>query len=364
MTQAIRGLILSQFLGVFCEYACKLMVFTLATRPLWSHSDPQSVATLSLLAFLVPKMLFSIPAGLIADRFDKKSVMVTTKSIEILVFLLGACSLFFANETVSVPFFMLALLGMQSALFNPAKSGILPELICATKLPKGNSLLEMWGMVAIFFGTVVGPLLLFADQGGTLPHLSWTAPLLLAFFSLLGLICTLSIPKGKGVATLLRPSLLGGWREIFQKRSLLKLVFGMALYWIFMSFFGQTILVHAKKVMMSEAYQGIPLGIYWLGIAIGCAASGRVQNTIWACTTACLVLLFAVMVLTLIKPAIILSLVLLTLIGIASGFILVPFQAYLQKYSSDEWRGSVIASSNILNIKGILIGSFCSLLFC
>ncbi|NIR58920.1 MAG: MFS transporter, partial [Gammaproteobacteria bacterium] len=47
---------------------------------------------------------------------------------------------------------VLAALGAQSALFSPAKYGILPELLPHSRLSMGNGLLEMLSTVAIIAG--------------------------------------------------------------------------------------------------------------------------------------------------------------------------------------------------------------------
>jgi acyl-[acyl-carrier-protein]-phospholipid O-acyltransferase/long-chain-fatty-acid--[acyl-carrier-protein] ligase len=367
MIKKLSGLVASQFLGVFCEYACKIMVFTIATRPLWSYNSPQLIATLSLLSFLIPKLLFSFPAGIIADRFSKRTVLIITKGIEAFVLLMGALCLFIAPEQIIVSFALLALLGMQSALFNPAKSGIVPELIPVDQIGKGNGLIEMWGMAAIFLGTAVGPFFLMADQGGMLPHLTWTGPLCLAIVSLLGLLSTLLVPHvEKAMTEERRPleMLIAGWKTILRHRALGLIVAGTAIYWIFMSFIGQTVLVHAKETVIDEVLQGLPLGCYWLGIAIGALYGGRSKAGLKLIPSSMLLFACVSTSLVLISPGLPGMLALLILMGFAAGVMLVPLQTFVQVEAPKEQRGSVIASSNILNIKGILLGSYLSFLFC
>ena len=63
---------------------------------------------------------------------------------------------------------ILGLLGVQAALFSPAKYGILPEILPHERLSAGNGLLEMWTNLAIIAGTVAGGRDRLADRGPAL----------------------------------------------------------------------------------------------------------------------------------------------------------------------------------------------------
>jgi len=126
----IRGLLFSQFIGAFNDNAWKLMVFTLATRSLVGNGisnaefeyESQMKATVALMVFLVPMLLFSLPAGSFADRNSKRSVIIWMKFLEVGLMALAALSLFIAPTHLIFPYALLGLMGMQSALFSPAKN--------------------------------------------------------------------------------------------------------------------------------------------------------------------------------------------------------------------------------------------------
>jgi acyl-[acyl-carrier-protein]-phospholipid O-acyltransferase/long-chain-fatty-acid--[acyl-carrier-protein] ligase len=134
----LLGLLTAQFTGAFTDNAWKLVVFTLATRPLLQgilHHDvdinqaSQFQATLALLTFLVPFLLFSIPSAVCADYVSKRSMIVSMKGFEVLLMTTATLSLLWTPTSLLVPFIILALLGVHSALFGPAKYGILPEIL-------------------------------------------------------------------------------------------------------------------------------------------------------------------------------------------------------------------------------------------
>ena len=97
--------------------------------------------------------------------------------------------LFFAPRGGALPLVVLGLMGVQSALFSPAKYGILPELLPERRLPKGNALLEMWTFLAIILGTAAGGLLLDSTQG-----FIWASGALLTVLAVVGFISSLYVP--------------------------------------------------------------------------------------------------------------------------------------------------------------------------
>ena len=117
-------------------------------------------------------MLVSLPAAMGADRFSKRTVIVVMKFLEI--WLMGAVgySLYLYPEDATLPFMILACMGAQSALFSPAKMGILPEVLPEERLSAGNGLLQMWTTLAIIIGTAAaGP---FSDLFGATRPVSYT----------------------------------------------------------------------------------------------------------------------------------------------------------------------------------------------
>ncbi|MCE5317519.1 MAG: MFS transporter, partial [Parachlamydia sp.] len=265
----LLGLLTSQFFGAFNDNAWKLIVFTLATRPLLGDADfelsSQTMATLSMLVFLLPMMLFSIPAGTLADRFCKRRVMIGAKFLEVALMAGAALSLYVDPYHLWMPFLLLGCMGLQSALFGPSKYGILPEILPEKNLSKGNGLLEMWTMIAIIAGTGMGPVLLAADNFGARPHLTWVGAGLLAVLALVGFAASFAVPQGKVSASATSNTwkgMLGAWRAIRADHVLYLAFLGSVIYWSVISLLGQNVLVYAKSLVIGlekgEIWQGIP----------------------------------------------------------------------------------------------------------
>jgi acyl-[acyl-carrier-protein]-phospholipid O-acyltransferase/long-chain-fatty-acid--[acyl-carrier-protein] ligase len=105
-------------------------------------------------------MLVSLPAGVLADRLSKRAVILALKGFELALMVAGAAALYLNPSGGWPALAILGLLGVQAALFSPAKYGILPEILPHERLSAGNGLLELWNNLAIIAGTVAGGVLL------------------------------------------------------------------------------------------------------------------------------------------------------------------------------------------------------------
>ena len=96
----LRGLLIAQFLGAFNDNAWKMIVIVLAYRelegPVGSVAvfgpDHQRIATLAMVVFILPLILFSLPAGVVADRVSKRTVIVSMKGVELVLMTAAAAS--------------------------------------------------------------------------------------------------------------------------------------------------------------------------------------------------------------------------------------------------------------------------------
>ena len=96
------------------------------------------------------------------------------KVFELALMLAGAAALFVQPEGGWLAMGVLFLLGVQTALFVPAKYGILPEILPHEDVSAGNGLLEMISNLAMLAGLVGGGVIL--DQVGNRTFLGGPAP--------------------------------------------------------------------------------------------------------------------------------------------------------------------------------------------
>lgn len=371
----LRGLLLSLFIGAFNDNAWKLMVFTLATRTLLNHGidqtsfeyQSQMKATLALMVFLLPFLFFSLPAGSFADKNSKRSVIIWTKGLEVLLMGLATLSLFLAPTQLVFPYLLLGLMGMQSAFFGPAKYGILPQIVPYEKLSKGNGLMEMWSMIAIIAGTGLGPILLALDHEGLRPWMSWIGPLVLTIMSLFGFLASLTVPKvqaARKTPIKLAKTVKEAYSSIVSDRILLLAILGNILFWLITSLLGQNVLVYAKLLVQhlekGELYQGLPPASFGFGIALGALLGGKLSGErieYGLIPLGSIGFSITSLILGVLQPQMPGTVTILILMGLSTGLLIVPLKAIVQWRSPKEQRGSVIALGNVFDILGMIVGS-------
>ncbi len=361
----LRGLLIAQFFGAFNDNAWRVMVTllgidaiagaaTLAER----EAAAQAYTTLATVVLTLPLIVFSLPAGLLNDRVSKRSVIVGLKGFEILLMGAAVYVLWSQPEGGMSALVILGALGAQSALFSPAKYGILPEIVPHSRLSAANGQLEMWSTLAIICGAgVAGTLLQLAGAR------SWIAGAVLLGLAILGFIAAQSVPKVPPGAT--QGGLISGWRDSWgamrTDRVLWLAVLGSVFFWFVASISFQVVVVYTKtRLGLSNDRASIALGVMMAGIAAGSVLAGRISRTrveygllpLGAVGMAVFTALFG-----LLGPSFWPTLLLLFLMGVSGGVVNVPLNALKQWRSPAESRGGVLALSNLLVYTGILLGS-------
>jgi len=370
MTQAspytLRGLLIAQFCGAFNDNAWKLMVALLSIRQLSAILSPgpeleaasQAQTTLAFVVFTLPLALVSLVAGLLADRVSKRTVIIVMKSVEVFLMAAATLALWLNPAGGILPLIVLGGMGIHSALFSPAKYGILAELVPHEQLAAGNGRLEMWTFLAILTGTAA-PGILMSLTGDAL----WLAPLVLFGLSLVGFTAAWTIPRVPparaqgGLADTLR----GAWSALSKDRMLRLAVMGAVFFWTIASLFAQDILVYAKAVLgVSDWQSGLPLMMLSIGIGIGARLAGRLsQGRVEYGLIPLGALGVAVMLsaIGLFAPGLGVTLAMMVVLGTSSALIFVPLNALIQWRAPADRRGSVIAFENTCVFTGILLGS-------
>lgn len=363
----LPALLVAQFFGAFNDNALKMILTLLGITLFTKGMAPQGrafsetsqyVTSGVLIALTLPLALFSIPAGALADRISKRTVIIVLKGMEVLLMAVALGLLLFAPADSFWP--VLAILvgmGVQSALFSPAKYGILPEILPHEKLSRGNGLLEMWTFIAIIAGTGLGGVLLRVAGDST-----WLAILPLFAFSVVGLAASFGVPR---VPAARAPGQAGGlieaWRTVRGSRVLWLTVLGSTLFWGIASLLGQNLIVYMKSNLRAgDEMAGIPLALFAIGVGVGSVLAGRMSSgkvEYGLIPLGSIGLGAMTLLLGLTQPALIGVCVLMTLMGMSSGLIVVPLHAVLQSQSPPDKRGSVIALANIFVFTGMLAGS-------
>src|SRR5205085_8706788 len=144
--------------------------------------------SLAGVVFIIPFLLFSGYSGHLADVFNKRRVLIATKSLEVVSMALAIPAL--VSQRVDLMMAVLFLLALQATMFSPAKYGILPEMLPDRDLSRANGLLEMSTFVAIVVGTSLGSFM-YAGWHNRLPLIG----VVLTGVAVAGLVTSYGIPR-------------------------------------------------------------------------------------------------------------------------------------------------------------------------
>jgi len=359
--RGLRGLIVAQFFGAFNDNAWKQFVIFLAIEKLASESQAQIQTALAQIILLTPYLLFSLPAGVLADRVSKRSVIVAMKLVEVVLLLAGSAAFLVQPEGGLLPFCVLALLGLQATLFSPAKYGILPELLTHEQLSAGNGHLELWTNLANLCGIVSGGFIL--DGARMIGAGPWLGGLILAVLAVFGLVSSLTIPRVPAARS--EGGLLATLRiaaESLRADGVLRLaLYGQVFVWSIAMIVPAAILPYAKKELaLSNSVANLPLAALAIGIGAGCLLAGKLSAAkveyglvpLGAFGLTCSAFLFGV-----IGPGFVGTTILMGLLGASAGLVFVPLNALLQWRSPPDRRGAVISVANVITNAGMILGS-------
>ncbi len=361
--RSLRSLQIAQAFGAFNDNAWKMIVIALATRAIaqgtpGAELETQRQSMFAFVALTLPLAVFSLPAGGLADRCRKNELLFKTKVFELVLMIAGTIALFLEPRGGWMPFAVLSLMGVMSAIFSPAKYGILPEIVPHTDLSRANGRLELATFVAIIAGTVFGTQLL-----SLAPNVPGIAGVILVGFALLGTAFAKRIERTEP-ARLTGGFLVGfkGAKEAVKGDRLLQLsIIGQAWFWSVASLLGQDLVVYGKTYLkLSESTIGIPLGMFGIGVGLGSELAGRAAGNrveMGFVPLGATFLSLLTLALGIVAPGIVGTCVLLLLLGIASGFIVVPLNSLQQWRAPEQHRGAVISLSNTLAFSGMLVGS-------
>ncbi len=358
----LHGLLVAQAFGQFNDQALKQVVTILAMAAVVEEAAKIRMTALAQIALMLPLPLFSLPAGVLADRVSKRTVIVAMKVLELILMLTGALALYLHPAGGWPAMTVLFLVGVQTALFMPAKYGILPELLPHEDLSEGNGLLETISNLTLLAGLVCGGLIF----NGVRHHL-FLAPLSLAALSVMGLLAARRIP-------LVAPARAEGglfatiriaWQAIKADRVLGLALIGQIFVWTVGTLVPPPIMAYdAAQLGLRDWQVSLPLAAMGIGVGVGCLLAGKISGATveyGLLPFGALGLTITTLAFALIGPQVFGTVIVLGLLGLFSGFLIVPLNAIIQWRSPPDRRGAILAVANALVYAGMLIGSVVAL---
>ncbi|GLQ98317.1 MFS transporter [Dyella mobilis] len=368
----------TQALGAFNDNAFRsAMVALVSYRMALPQSDVSLYNNLAPGLFILPYFLFSASAGQLAERFEKTRIIRYVKLFEILAMMLAAYG--FITHHLLLLLCVLFMMGMHSTVFGPIKYAILPQALKPFELVGGNGLVEMGTQMAILIGLIAGVQVMQIADGGS--HYSAAMTIGIA---IVGYFASRLIPAAPATA----PDLKLNWNPVSETMRVLRItreshavfnaILGISWYW----FFGTLVLAHLPMyasidlggdasvyttvlvlfsvgtgigALMCEKMSGrrveiglVPLGAFGLTVfALDLYLRGPVAAGVHGRNWSAFLLAAG-------SWRIVLD---LTLIGVFSGFYVVPLFAFVQARTKADRLSRVIAGNNILNALFIVTAS-------
>jgi 1-acyl-sn-glycerol-3-phosphate acyltransferase len=360
----------TQFAGAANDNLFKFAFTVMVTYQLQVAWLPPALAGLVIGAlFILPFLLFSATSGQLADKLDKRSLILFVKWLEVAIMVLASFGFFSANVPVLLA--CTFLMGLHSTLFGPVKFAYLPQHLGERELTGGNGMVEMGTFVAILLGNVAGGLIVAVPQVGP----PWVGISCIAL-ALAGRLVAQAIPASPATD----PGLTINWNPFTETWRNLKLahgnvvvfrsLLGISWMWFFGAVFLSQFPSFAKEVLHgNEQVASLLLVVFSVGIGagslmcemlsrrhvdIGLVPMGAIGMTVFAVD-----LYFASRglppsaSLTLSQfvgmPAHWRVMADLALLSFFAGLYSVPMYALIQLRAQPTHRARIIAANNILN---------------
>jgi acyl-[acyl-carrier-protein]-phospholipid O-acyltransferase/long-chain-fatty-acid--[acyl-carrier-protein] ligase len=356
---ALTYLNMTQFLGVINDNVFKFVMAFLLIDSL-GHAEASSILSATGAIYVIPFLIFSSSAGILADRFSKQKLLVVMKVAEMALMALAIFA--FASKSVWACYSLLFCLSIHSAMFGPSKYGIIPELVPADSVSRANGLVTSFTYLAIIVGTFLASFLTeVTDRNFVLIAIFCLAVAVGGFFSALAVKQTSAQGSKKTINLLFLREIYKTLKYTRTVRHLLPSIFGSAFFLLIGAFTQLNIIPFAlQSLNLSEVAGGYLFLATALGIALGSFLAGRASRKRIELGLSCIagfgIALFFIL-LAIFSTHLYTVIACLIAIGILGGAFIVPFDTFIQLNSDDERRGQTIAAANFLSFTGVLFAS-------
>lgn len=172
-----------------------------------------------------PMIAFMLFGGVFADRFQRNRIVGGSDVIGSFLAATSAISLILGFPSVWLLVVMGGLFGVLNALWWPAMSGVLPEILPKEKLQEGNAIIGLMSNIGYISGTLLGGIIVASLNAG------WGLLVDAISFFIAGIIVwNLELPsKSKIESPGIIHDLTVGWREFISRSWVVTMVLTFAI---------------------------------------------------------------------------------------------------------------------------------------
>ncbi len=316
---------------------------------------------------LLPFIFLFSPSGYISDKYSKTKVIKVASGAAIVITMLITISYYLGLFWLA--FGLTFILAAQSAIYSPAKYGLIKEMLGSKNIASGNGVVQAVTVVSILLGAVIYSIFfeMLLNNSVTMPGeiLQHIAPLgfllvlasALEFFlatKLEKILPNTTVKKGKFKAkmyfnfTYLKMNL----RNIHESKIVWESIIGLSVLWgisqVVVAIFGEY-LKSSLGITNTVVAQGL-LTLSGVGIVFGSLLAARVSRNfieIGVIPIGALGVAVTLFTIPSVDDLNILGALLFTF-GFCAGLIMVPLNSLIQFFTPKKELGTVLAGNNFM----------------
>ncbi|WP_348519162.1 acyl-[ACP]--phospholipid O-acyltransferase [Campylobacter sp. CCS1377] len=358
------------FINAFVDLGHKIIIQNTIYK---IYTGPEQLFLISIVnaLMILPFIMVLSPSGFLADKFPKNSVMkisawfsVALTCIICICYFLGAFWLAFV---------MTFIMGVQSAIYSPAKYGYIKELVGKDLLALGNGAISAVSIVAILAGMSVFSFsfeLLYdpnlSDQNAVLRQI---APLgfLLILFAGFELFMAYRLPKLKETLDIkfdkdryLKGQYLKENIKLITKDKIIWLcVVGIALFWSISQLYLVAFPNFTKSILLEENtfFVQITMACSGIGVIFGSLIAGRFSKNYIELGLIPFGAL-GVFLATFLTPhfeSLYIHSIIFFFFGLCGAFFIIPLNSLMQFYAKENDLGKILAGNNFIQNVSMLV---------
>lgn len=350
------SLYITNFLGVLNDNTLKTLVCFIAVA--WVSPEYKSVViSASAGALVLPYLFFSPLAGKLPNFCSKTKIIRIAKWAELPIMVIAIFGFFF--QSVYVALLSIVLMGLQSALFSPAKYGLIKDIGGADGISQGMGGMEAVSFIGILLGTVVASFMAELSPW-------WGYSTVLVGVAAFGVVSSYFI-KTKEVRTV-EYSSANPFKFIRDTHRMLKEYDGLngvihllSLFWWLSATIQIVTIIYADDTLgLSPMSVGCMMALIAIGISVGCLIGGRLDKRRYMLGAAPLIgIVVSVFLLLIFFCGTTPILFTIFAVGVATcgGIFKIPLDAEIQKRIDTSRLNIVLAYFNLVSFIYIFMAS-------
>ena len=358
------------FCNAFVDVTHKVLLQNIAFKVFDGSTQVVWISIINSL-IIIPFILLFTLSGFLSDKYDKKNILVYGAVSSFLLSILMIISYLSGNFYFAMG--SLVLLAIQSAVYSPAKFGIIIDIYGRKNLASGNAFLQAISMMAILFSIASASIVFeFFYNNNNLQTLTTKEELLSAIlpltyyivpFAFLEMLVSFLFLKNISTSYNKNKDLTLNKKELFQGKLLqnnMKIltsnnaiflsVIGLSVFW------GISQSTMAVFPSFAKMYLGISdvsiingvIGASGIGIAIGSIMYSKISKyyiEVGTIPLAAFGMALTLYISTLVASPILLAIIFL-FFGFFGGMFIVPLNALIQFNAKKKVLGTILAGNN------------------